>query len=64
MPVDQVYVKAEDGKQSVGKYVESVAKTSRCKRCYQKVSSALRPVKVWKKKEENFAEEVAKQMNA
>ena len=24
--LDQVYVKAEDGKQSVGKYVESVAK--------------------------------------
>ena len=59
--LDQVYVKAEDGKQSVGKYVESVAKAN---------ESNIRIVKFVRfetgegmaKKEENFAEEVAKQM--
>ncbi len=59
--MDQVYVKAEDGKQSVAKYLDQVSK---------EVGS---PVKVTgfvrfetgegiEKKEENFAEEVAKQM--
>lgn len=58
--LDQVYVKAEDGKQSVGKYVEAVAKEIGA------------PVKVkgfvrfetgegMQKREENFLEEVAKQ---
>ncbi len=58
--LDQVYVKAEDGKQSVGKYVEAVAKEIGA------------PVKVkgfvryetgegLQKREENFLEEVAKQ---
>lgn len=28
--MDQVYVKAEDGKQSVSKYVEEVAKANQC----------------------------------
>ena len=59
--LDQVYVKAEDGKQSVAKYVESVAKAN---------ESNIRIVKFVRfetgegmaKKEENFAEEVAKQM--
>ena len=59
--LDQVYVKAEDGKQSVAKYVESVAKA---------YESNIRIVKFVRfetgegmaKKEENFAEEVAKQM--
>ena len=61
--VDQVYVKAEDGKQSVGKYVESVAKTAG-------VNVAIKGFirfetgEGMEKKEENFAEEVAKQMNA
>ena len=59
--VDQVYVKAEDGKQSVGKYVESVAKTAG-------VNVAIKGFirfetgEGMEKKEENFAEEVAKQM--
>ena len=59
--LDQVYVKAEDGKQSVAKYVESVAKAN---------ESNIRIVKFVRfetgegmaKKEENFAVEVAKQM--
>ena len=59
--LDQVYVKAEDGKQSVAKYVESIAKAN---------ESNIRIVKFVRfetgegmaKKEENFAEEVAKQM--
>ncbi len=61
--LDQVYVKAEDGKQSVGKYVESVAK------------AVGAPVQVkgfvrfetgegMQKREENFLEEVAKQAGA
>jgi len=59
--LDQVYVKAEDGKQSVGKYVEAEAK---------KIGSAVK-VKSFvrfetgegmQKKEEDFAAEVAKQM--
>ena len=59
--LDQIYVRAEDGKQTVGKYIEEVAK------------AAGAPIKVtgfirfetgegMEKKEENFAEEVAKQM--
>ena len=59
--LDQIYVKAEDGKQTVGQYVDSVAK------------AVGAPIKVKgfvrfetgegiEKKEENFAEEVAKQM--
>ena len=59
--LDQIYVKAEDGKQTVGQYVAEVAK---------KVGAAV-TVKGFirfetgeglEKKEENFAEEVAKQM--
>ncbi|MBQ9885643.1 MAG: elongation factor Ts [Lachnospiraceae bacterium] len=59
--VDQVYVKAEDGKQLVGKYLEEVAK---------KAGTTLAVTKFVRyetgegleKKNENFAEEVAKQM--
>lgn len=59
--VDQVYVKAEDGKQSVAKYLEQVSK---------EVGGTVKVVKFVRfetgeglaKKEENFAEEVAKQM--
>ncbi len=59
--LDQVYVKAEDGKQTVGKYLEQVSK---------EIGATL-TVKEFvryetgeglEKKEENFAEEVAKQM--
>ena len=60
--LDQVYVKAEDGKQSVGKYVEQVAKDN----------SANITIKGFvrfetgegiEKKNEDFAAEVAAQMN-
>ena len=59
--LDQVYVKAEDGKQSVAKYVESVAKANNAK---IKVVKFVRfeTGEGMAKKEENFAEEVAKQM--
>ena len=60
--VDQVYVKAEDGKQSVGQYIEQVAKEN---------NADLKVVKFVRfetgegieKKEEDFAAEVAAQMN-
>ena len=61
--LDQVYVKAEDGKQSVKAYVDSVAK----------VAGANITIKGFvrfetgeglEKKNEDFAAEVAKQMNA
>ena len=57
--VDQVYVK--DGEMTVGKYIESVAKAEGC------VLAVKRFVRFEtgegiEKKEENFAEEVAKQM--
>lgn len=60
--LDQVYVKAEDGKQSVAKYVEEVAKTNGAKIT---IKSFVRfeTGEGIEKKEENFAEEVAKQMN-
>lgn len=59
--LDQVYVKAEDGKQSVAKYVESVAKAVGAKIT---VKSFVRfeTGEGLEKKSENFAEEVAKQM--
>lgn len=61
--LDQVYVKAEDGKQSVAQYLEQVSKevggTVNVKRFVRfETGEGL------EKKEENFAEEVAKQMNA
>ena len=61
--VDQVYVKAEDGKQTVGKYLEELSK----------VAGATVSVKKFvrfetgeglEKKNEDFAAEVAAQMNA
>ena len=60
--LDQVYVKAEDGKQSVAQYLQQVSK---------EVGSAVTVKKFvrfetgegMQKKEENFAEEVAKQMS-
>ena len=59
--LDQVYVKAEDGKQSVAKYVEEVAKANSAKIT---IKSFVRfeTGEGIEKKEENFAEEVAKQM--
>ena len=59
--LDQVYVKAEDGKQSVAAYVASVAKANGADIKVKKfvrfeIGEGL------EKKEENFAEEVAKQM--
>ncbi|MCQ2555350.1 MAG: translation elongation factor Ts [Clostridia bacterium] len=57
--LDQVYVRAEDGKQTVGKYLESVSKDlSIAKVVRFEVGEGI------EKKNENFAEEVAKQMNA
>ena len=59
--MDQVYVKAEDGKQSVSKYVEEV----------DKANNAIIAIKGFvrmetgegiEKKEEDFAAEVAAQM--
>lgn len=60
--VDQVYVKAEDGKQSVGKYVEEVAKANGAN---IKIKGFVRfeTGEGIEKKEEDFAAEVAKQMN-
>ena len=60
--LDQVYVKAEDGKQSVDQYVKAVAKENGAN---IKVKKFVRfeTGEGLEKKEENFAEEVAKQMN-
>ena len=61
--MDQTYVKAEDGKQTVKDYVASVSKAEGAKIV---IKSFIR----WatgeglEKKQENFAEEVAKQMGA
>ena len=59
--LDQVYVKAEDGKQSVAQYVAQVAKENGAS---IKVKKFVRfeTGEGLEKKEENFAEEVAKQM--
>ena len=55
--MDQVYVRAEDGKQTVGKYLESVSKELKVAKVVRfEVGEGI------EKKEENFAEEVAKQM--
>ncbi len=59
--VDQVYVKAEDGKQTVGKYVEEVAKANGTK-ITVKGFVRYETGEGIEKKSENFAEEVAKQM--
>jgi elongation factor Ts len=59
--MDQVYVKAEDGKQSVAKYVEQVAKENNAK-VTVKGFVRFETGEGIQKKEENFAEEVAKQM--
>ena len=59
--LDQVYVKAEDGKQNVAKYLEQVGKDNGTT---VTLSEFVRfeTGEGMEKKEENFAEEVAKQM--
>ena len=59
--LDQVYVKAEDGKQSVGNYVAQVAKENGAKITIKGFVRYETGDGI-EKKEENFAEEVAKQM--
>ena len=59
--MDQVYVKAEDGKQSVAQYVAEVAKKNGAKIAIKKFIRFETGEGI-EKKEENFAEEVAKQM--
>ena len=59
--VDQVYVKAEDGKQSVAQYVAQVAKANNATVAV-KGFVRFETGEGIEKKEENFAEEVAKQM--
>ena len=55
----QVFVKAEDGKQSVAKYLESVNKDLKITKIVRfEVGEGL------EKKNEDFAAEVAAQMNA
>jgi elongation factor Ts len=60
--LEQVYVKAEDGKQIVAKYIEEVAKKTGSN---LKLKGFVRyeTGEGIEKKEENFAEEVAKQIN-
>ena len=59
--LDQVYVKAEDGKQSVAQYVAQVAKENGAN-IELKSFVRFETGEGLEKKEENFAEEVAKQM--
>ena len=61
--VDQVYVKAEDGKQAVAKYLDEVSKAVGCT---VKVKRFVRfeTGEGLEKKQEDFAAEVAAQMNA
>ena len=61
--VDQVYVKAEDGKQTVAKYLDEVSKAVGCT---VKVKRFVRfeTGEGLEKKQEDFAAEVAAQMNA
>lgn len=59
--LDQVYVRAEDGKQTVAQYVAEVAKANSAKITVKKFIR-FETGEGLAKKEENFAEEVAKQM--
>ena len=61
--LDQVYVKAEDGKQSVQAYVDSVAKANGAKIAIKKFVR-FETGEGMEKKNEDFAAEVAAQMNA
>ncbi|MCI8567462.1 MAG: elongation factor Ts [Lachnospiraceae bacterium] len=59
--VDQVYVKAEDGKQTVAKYLDEVSKAVGAKLTVKRFVR-FETGEGLEKKQENFAEEVAKQM--
>lgn len=59
--LEQVYVKAEDGKQTVAKYIEQVAKENNANLSVKRFVR-FETGEGLEKKEENFAEEVAKQM--
>lgn len=59
--LEQVYVKAEDGKQTVAKYIEQVAKENGAKLSVRRFVRFETGEGI-EKKAENFAEEVAKQM--
>ena len=61
--VDQVYVKAEDGKQNVGKYLEEVSKAAGCTVTVKRFVRFETGEGI-EKKQEDFAAEVAAQMNA
>ncbi|MEE3419804.1 MAG: translation elongation factor Ts [Lachnospiraceae bacterium] len=58
--MDQVYVKAEDGKQKVSKYIDQVAKANNAKVTIKRFIRFQTGEGI-EKKQENFAEEVAKQ---
>ncbi len=60
--VDQTYVRAEDGKQTVAQYVSEVAKANGANIKIKKFVRYEAGEGI-EKKQENFAEEVAKQMN-
>ena len=60
--LEQVYVKAEDGKQSVAKYLEQVAAENGADLSIKRFVR-YETGEGLEKKEENFAEEVAKQMS-
>ena len=61
--MDQTYVKAEDGKQTVSAYVAQVAKENNAKVAVKNFVR-FETGEGMEKKEEDFAAEVAKQMNA
>ncbi len=61
--MDQVYVKAEDGKQTVGKYLEQVSKDLGSKLTVKRFVR-FETGEGLEKKNEDFAAEVAAQMNA
>ena len=60
--LDQTYVKAEDGKQTVAQYLEQVSKAAGTALTVKQMVR-FETGEGMQKKEENFAEEVAKQMN-
>ena len=61
--VDQIYVKAEDGKQTVGQYIAQVAKENNANIVLKKFVR-FETGEGLEKKNEDFAAEVAAQMNA
>ena len=60
--MDQVYVKAEDGKQTVAQYMQQVSKAVGAPVAVKKFVRFETGEGMQEEKEENFAEEVAKQM--